>query len=238
MAGHFDLARGVWFDEHAHPVPQLAWAAQGVLSVRALDRTWVLPPGLALWMPATLRHATGATTAADMLGIYITAPDCPISWDAPTVVAISPLARELLVYLLRDDLMLSSRTLAEALLFAQLHPVGDIHIDVPMPTDPRATAIAQALSAHPADPGSLEAWGREVGASARTLARIWAAETGIGFGQWRTRLRLQAALPLLAAGTAVNTVARRIGYQSASAFVAAFRREVGVPPASYFVGAG
>jgi AraC-like DNA-binding protein len=50
----------------------------------------------------------------------------------------------------------------------------------------------------------------------------------------RSLLRLQAALPGLAAGEPVGNVARRVGYESASAFVAAFRRETGVTPAAYF----
>ena len=60
------------------------------------------------------------------------------------------------------------------------------------------------------------------------------AETGLTFGEWRTRLRLRAALSHLAAGEAVSVVAARVGYESTSAFVAAFRRQVGVPPGSYF----
>jgi len=47
-------------------------------------------------------------------------------------------------------------------------------------------------------------------------------------------LRLQAALPLLATGEPVANVARRVGYDTASAFVAAFRRETGLTPGAYF----
>jgi AraC-like DNA-binding protein len=54
------------------------------------------------------------------------------------------------------------------------------------------------------------------------------------FGQCRRRVRLQAALPMLAAGQAVGSVARHVGYQTPSAFVAAFRTETGLTPAAYF----
>ncbi len=73
-----------------------------------------------------------------------------------------------------------------------------------------------------------------VGASERTLARAFQAGAGIPFGRWRILLRLQAALPALAAGQPVGAVARRVGYESASAFVAAFRLETGLTPAAYF----
>jgi AraC-like DNA-binding protein len=73
-----------------------------------------------------------------------------------------------------------------------------------------------------------------VGASGRTLAREFVAEAGVPFGRWRTLLRLQAALPLLAAGQPVSRVAGRVGYENPSAFVAAFRRQTGLTPAAYF----
>ncbi|NOQ59370.1 helix-turn-helix domain-containing protein [Mycolicibacterium fortuitum] len=39
---------------------------------------------------------------------------------------------------------------------------------------------------------------------------------------------------MLAAGMPVAGVARRVGYDTQSAFVAAFRREIGTTPARYF----
>jgi AraC-like DNA-binding protein len=107
-------------------------------------------------------------------------------------------------------------------------------IDLRLPDDDRARQVALTLLDHPADKRTLPEWGREVGASARTLARGFLAGTGIPFGRWRTLLRLQAALPALAAGEPVSTVARRAGYDTASAFAAAFRRETGSTPAAYF----
>ena len=118
-----------------------------------------------------------------------------------------------------------------------LQPVAMTTIDLRLPDDDRARQVALALLEHPADKRTLPEWGREVGASARTLARGFLTGTGIPFGRWRTLLRLQAALPALAAGEPVSAVARRAGYDTASAFVAAFRRETGSTPAAYFAAA-
>jgi AraC-like DNA-binding protein len=115
-----------------------------------------------------------------------------------------------------------------------LQPVPMTSIDVRMPAEERARRVADALAADPGDGRTLAEWGREVGASARTLARAFAADTGLPFGRWRGLLRLQASIAALAAGEPVGNVARHVGYESASAFVAAFRRETGMTPAAYF----
>jgi len=104
-----------------------------------------------------------------------------------------------------------------------------------MPRDDRARRVADGVLTDVADDRTLAAWGATVGASARTLARIFVAETGVGFARWRTAARVAAALPRLAEGRAVAVVAHEVGYANPSAFVAAFRREVGVTPAQYFV---
>lgn len=103
-----------------------------------------------------------------------------------------------------------------------------------MPRDPRALDVAVALVREPASKRTLGQWGREVGAGERTLARAFLAETGVSFGPWCTQLRLQAALPILAEGGSVASASERAGYDSPSAFVAAFRRETGMTPAEHF----
>jgi AraC-like DNA-binding protein len=130
----------------------------------------------------------------------------------------------------RTDLTPDARARAEPVLLDELRPVPVTSVAVPEPRDPRARAVVEVLRAHPADGRALVEYGAQVGASARTLARLFVAETGLGFGQWRERLRMQAALPYLAEGLPVESVARRVGYASASSFTAAFHRVVGVTP--------
>lgn len=230
---NFPMA-GTVFDWHVHSGHQLAWAPQGVLTVAAIAATYVLPPTRALWIPAGLAHQTLSTGKATMRTLYIRPELCPITWSAPTPVAVSALLAELIGYLDGGWRVQAHRAHAEALLVDLLSPVPMATIDLPMPDDQRALEVAGALAADPADQRTLGEWGRGVGASERTLARAFAAGTGMSFGRWRTLLRLRASLPELAAGKAIGTVARHVGYETASAFVAAFRRETGLTPGSYF----
>jgi AraC-like DNA-binding protein/quercetin dioxygenase-like cupin family protein len=232
----FPMPPGLVFDWHTHPDHQLAWAASGVLTVRTDSSTWVLPPTRALWIPAGLRHETLAAGAATMRSAYVRPERCRIDWPEATPVAASPLLAELIGYLGDRDLDADRRVNAEAVLVDVLEPVAMTTVEVRMPADDRARRVADGLAANPADDRTLAEWGHAVGASVRTLSRAFVGETGVSFGRWRTLLRVQTALHALAAGEPVGNVARKIGYESDSAFVQAFRRETGVTPAAYFRG--
>ena len=230
----FPMLAGFVFDWHTHVDHQLAWAASGVLTVRTRESAWALPTTRALWIPAGVRHETLSPGTATMRSAYVRPARCPIGWTEPTPVSASPLMAELIGYLEDPDLDARSRANAEAVLVDVLRPVAMTTIEVRMPADDRARQVADLIAANPADGRTLAAWGRAVGASERTLARAFLAGTGVSFGRWRALLRVQAALAALARGEPVGNVARRVGYDSDSAFVQAFRRETRVTPAAYF----
>jgi AraC-like DNA-binding protein/quercetin dioxygenase-like cupin family protein len=231
VVADFPMSAGTVFDWHTHEDHQLAWAASGVLTVITADATWVLPPTRALWIPAGLPHETGAAGRTTMRTLYI--KPGRFGWQTPTPVAASPLLAELIGYL-GTDLDPGHRARAEALLADLLTPMPVTTIEVRLPSGEPARQVAAELRRNPADKRTLREWGHEVGASERTLARAFVAGSGVPFGRWRMLLRLQAALPMLAAGEPVGRVAYRVGYDTPSAFVAAFRRETGATPAGYF----
>jgi AraC-like DNA-binding protein/quercetin dioxygenase-like cupin family protein len=230
----FPMPAGLVFDWHTHRDHQLAWAASGVLTVRTKEAAWVLPPTRALWIPAGLRHETLSAGTATMRSAYIRPARCEIDWTEPTPVSASPLLAGLIGYLEDPHLDAGRRANAEAVLVDLMQPVAMTTIDVRMPVDDRARQVAAAIAAEPADSRTLAEWGRDVGASERTLARAFLADTGVSFGRWRTLMRVQIALAALAQGKPVGNVARHVGYDSDSAFVQAFRRETGVTPTAYF----
>jgi AraC-like DNA-binding protein len=229
----FEMSRGQRFDAHQHTEHQLVWASRGVLMAEVEDRYWILPTTFALWIPGGVEHAVVARRESVMHGIYLDPARRAVAWRSPTIVSVVPLARHLIGYLTTelDDAL---RSHAETVLLDVLRPVVKATIELPLPSDDRARQVTRFLLADPTDQRGPDALGPHVGASSRTLQRLFLDETGMTFTQWRTHARLQAAIGLLAEGEPVARVAGRVGYATASAFVAAFRRVTGHTPAAYF----
>ncbi|WP_344238284.1 helix-turn-helix transcriptional regulator [Actinocorallia libanotica] len=235
IVGRFPLASGEWIAPHSHTHHQIAWTRRGVLSVGVEEVYWVLPPTRALWLPAGVTHTTGATREAVLCSLYLAPEHCPVDWSEPTAVGVDGMLAELIGYLARTDLTDDARARAEAVVPDLLRPLPTRPITVPQPTDERVRVVAAALLADPADPRCLEEHARAAGVSRRTMTRLFVRDTGMSFDQWRTQVRLRASLPLLAEGQPVSRVAHSVGYATASAFLAAFRRTVGTTPRRYLL---
>jgi AraC-like DNA-binding protein len=99
----------------------------------------------------------------------------------------------------------------------------------------RAPAVIEEakalLSARYNERLTLEEVGRAVNVSPFHLARSFRRHTGYTLHEYRTQLRLRAALDRLAAGDEdLVVIARAVGYSSHSHLTASFRRAFGLPP--------
>jgi AraC-like DNA-binding protein len=226
------LADGSGFTPHAHPAHQLAWTTGEGVRIAVGGATWMLSDRTALWIPAGLEHCVDADRSTVLRSLYFLPDGCPVRWAQPTPVRAEGLAKHLFEHLLDADAG-PTRRRAERVLFDLLEPVASVTVRLPWPTDDRAVRVAEALDRDPADGRTLAAWGMVVGASARTLARAFERDTELRFAEWRTHLRIAHAARRLAAGERVGRVGTSVGYATASAFVAAFRRVVGMTPGAY-----
>jgi len=97
--------------------------------------------------------------------------------------------------------------------------------------------IARALAlmhARPAHPWTVEALAQNVGMSRSGFARRFAELLGMPPVQYLAQWRLQlAAQQLRVSNRALAAVAEEVGYDSEAAFNRAFKREFGVPPATW-----
>lgn len=227
------LLPGEQVEWHDHAVNQLVYPLRGILEVATSAGVWMVPPHRAAWIPAGVAHAHRAHGPTEMRTLIFPAAANPLRLDHPAVVAVDPLLREVISVLTTEEPAPRQRRSLEQVALDRLRTVGELPLGLPWPRDDRLAAIARTLADNPADDRPLAALGREAGAAERTLSRLFRAETGMTFPQWRTQLRLQHALALLATGESVTAVAVACGFATPSAFIETFRKALGTTPGQY-----
>lgn len=223
------------WEPHAHALHELVWVRGGTMTTRVGDRVFTVSEGAGLWLPAGAEHGGRVTAGVEFFDAFFAPESTPVSFDGPTVIAMTPLLEALLTHLARADLREDERARAEAVVFDVLTPAAE-PLALRVPGDGRIDAIAEALLADPADPRGLEEWARRSGLSERTITRAFRQSTGLSFARWRQALRVHHALALLAEGWDVQAVSERLGYAQPSTFIAAFRTVMGTTPGAYASG--
>lgn len=224
---------------HRHPKAELVFVASGVLTCEVGSDLWIVPPQCGLWIPWNLEHSAHGEGAIKAYVLFVEPGLLPQLPKTPCTVSVSPLLRELIVtaselpQLYRPD-SAEERLLRTTLDQLAVAPVEDLR--VPMPQDPRLRHIARALLHDPAERRTINQWAREVTMSERSLFRLVQSETGMSFGRWRQQIQLMLALQWLSQGMSVQSVARDLGYETASAFIAMFRGALGKSPGQFFAG--
>jgi AraC-like DNA-binding protein len=223
---------------HDHQRAQLIFAAKGVMEVTVAKGMFLVPPQRAVWIPSRTQHQMRARGHVAFRTVYIWTDFCPPHLPAePRTVQVSGLLRELIlrasgIPVGAESEPRNARMLQ--LLVDEIEVTPERALHLPTGKDPRLAKICDALLANPGDDKDLADWAGLVGASTRTLARLFQAEMGISFVTWRQQLRVLAALPRLAAGEPVTVVALDLGYETQGAFAEVFRRILGSTPSTYF----
>ena len=221
---------------HHHQRGQLLYAVSGVMQVSTTSGTWVVAPQQAVWVPPKVEHQVAHRMGIAMRTLYV---DPGVAGDLPPVccvVSVSELLQQLIVRAMEvgaDYQPDSPDSRIMMVILDELRALIPEPMHLPRPLDTRLAQITNSLLTDPSDNRALTAWARHSGASERTLARLFVAETGMTFGQWRERLRLMTAIPRLIEGDNVTRVAIDLGYQSPSAFIAMFKRNTGDTPARF-----
>lgn len=232
-----DFPNGHLIPFHQHARSQLLYASSGVMTVTTANGIWVVPPLRAVWIPALVEHQINCSGRLSMRTLYIKPEVAPNLPRACCVVSVPPVLRELILYATTLPHLYKPNSPEERIMNVMLDLVQTLKVaplDLPIPRDSRLRKIFRGLSEDPGDNSTLEDWGRTVGATSRTLARLFRSETGMSFTQWRQQVRILQGLRRLAMEEPVTTVALDLGYDSPSAFIAMFRKALGRTPGQYF----
>lgn len=224
-----------WSQTHVHPDwGELAYVRHGCMVMCTALGNYMVQPDCAVWIPPGMPHGWYIPCDSWDCALYIV-PE--VLKDRPHfgtyhVLGVTPVVRELILHLSEKPWPYEDPKTAKVVdvLLDLLKELRVKPSPVAMPRDPRLIELCATLLTNPGTSYSMAEWGRLLGMCERTLSRLFVREIGMGFREWRSRIRLEHASRKLLAGESVTGVAMECGYSSVSAFIEKFKLCYGVTP--------
>lgn len=225
---------------HKHQKAQLLYAPRGCMSITLCEASYrqrqcVLPPTKAAWIPAGVEHCAKMRNVVAYRSIYFDVNVFPELPDSVKLLGVNPLLAALIerMAMWSWDMPSLQQSAVTALFIEELNAAEEINLSLPIPADKRLQAWVQRLQAGQHQAEQLKLMATEIGASEKTISRIFTKETGMGYQAWRQQWRAQAALERLVEGNSVSSVAFSLGFASDSAFISFFKQHLGNTPSQY-----
>ncbi|MFC4278759.1 AraC family transcriptional regulator [Achromobacter aloeverae] len=227
---------GDYIDRHSHRRGQLLHSLSGVMITNCEHGNWYVPAGCAIWIPCGIDHGIRISGPVQIRTVFVEANARASLPRRCEVIGVSSLLRAAIIAAVGLPLDYAPDSRAAHimdLILDELEIAPRQSTRLPMPRHAKLAHLCARLLAAPALPLSLEDAARGVNISSRTLTRFFHRETGMSYTAWRRQSRILLSLPQLAEGASILRVALDHGYDSPSAFAAAFKRVLGVPPSVY-----
>ncbi|PRI13677.1 AraC family transcriptional regulator [Mycobacterium shigaense] len=222
-------------ESHRHRRAQLLYAATGIMRVDTAAAAWTVPTQRAVLIPPVVDHQVlmdGVSTRS----LYLEPSAVPWFPARCQVVDVSPLLRALLLAAVELPADYDPHGRDGALVELIVHEIRSLTalpLDLPMPGRDDLRAACRAFALAPSIEQSPTQWAADLNVSTRTFNRLFRAQTGMTFQQWRQRACVLHAIRLLSVGTPVTRTATELGYDTPAAFSAMFTHQVGSPPKSF-----
>ncbi|WP_122032150.1 helix-turn-helix domain-containing protein [Aliivibrio sp. EL58] len=220
---------------HKHNRAQLLFAPHGCMTITLDGSHCVLPPTKAAWIPAGVKHCAVMRNVVAYRSLYF----APSAIDnLPSELAIfnvTPLLKELIERMAfwEWDKPSNEQTNTLALCCEELLHAERYDLTLPLPTDKRLTAWLNKITTKAILPQPLNEMSIQIGASSKTISRLFIKETGMPYQAWRQQWRLLTAIEHLAENKSVSEVAHSLEFSSDSAFIHFFKQHTGETPARF-----
>ncbi len=227
---------GHFIAPHQHRRGQLISSASGVIVLGTPEGTWVMPPQRGMWIPPATEHNVRMVGAVSMQSLYLEPDAVPSMPTHCQVVGISPFMRSLLTEALNLPLEYELEGRAGALMALIQHEMRQmpaLPLSLQYPAHGPLAKRCRRFVRRPRIHETIDDWSKALGMSRRAFTRLFRRETGLSFMAWRQQACLLCAMPRLAAGEPVTSVAIDLGYENPAAFTLMFKRAFGSPPLTY-----
>ncbi|WP_287228313.1 helix-turn-helix transcriptional regulator [Vibrio sp.] len=219
---------------HKHQKGQLLYAPRGCMNFALSNSVCILPPTKAVWIPPDTVHRAFMTNVVAYRSLYFdcNAFRCP---DSITIIEVSELLKALINKMAfwpvdKPEIEMNNYT---ALFWEEFDHSKTYSYELPLPTDRRLNSFRLRVSDEAFLAPDLVTLANSAGASTKTVTRIFKAETGMSYQEWKQQWRTLKAIELLCRERQVSDVAHWLEFSSDSAFIAFFKRQMGQTPLSF-----
>lgn len=219
---------------HRHQRGQLLFTRQGCTRITLDNQLCLLPPSRAAWIPCGVPHRAVMHKTVDYRSLYVSPALAEQLPNQVRVIEVSTLLHAVLEPMAmapyETDWHSGRYAHLLALCLDEIQAAAEQPMLLPLPQDKRLAPLLADLETLPPTLQDLE---KQIGASTKTIGRIFLRETGLGYQQWRQQWRLMQVIELLATGRNVGYCAFELGFASDSALIAFFKRMTGTTPRGY-----
>ena len=224
------------YPQHRHAWGEFVYSFSGVAEIKMGGQHYLVPPQYGFWLPPNVEHQGLNRYEIWHCSLYISVEYCAGMPQRTCALTVNPLVRVMLEHL-RQHQPAPRPSVEEArllqVLVDQLKTADCAGSYLPTSEDSLLNPLLQMLQLQPGDSRPLAELARSAHTTERTLMRRSQKELGMSLAEWRQRLRVVKAISLLETGETVENIAHDLGYSSASAFIAMFRRLMNITPDEY-----
>ncbi|WP_321146383.1 helix-turn-helix transcriptional regulator [Providencia alcalifaciens] len=217
---------------HTHEMGQLLFTQQGCIRISLQNEISLLPPGRVAWIPPFTQHRAQMRASVGYRSVYLSQEYAEQISDQVSILSTSPLLRELLERIAVAPFESDWR---EGRL-ARLLPVFIDELQCAT-KEPTLLSLPQDRRFKSLDlerlPPPLNQLAQTVGASEKTITRVFLKETGMSYQAWRQQWRFIKGIELLAQEKTYGFITQELGLASDSAFISFFRKMSGMTPREY-----
>jgi len=229
----YDFSRQGQVDWHWHNIHQIMFCSTGSACLHVSDREEVLERKRAIFIPRGLKHKVTQVNADQICCVYLRND---ITILDVREIEITNLIKELYLESIsssKPGIADTSRLLIEKCLYDRIGAEIWRPLSLPRPDDKRLQKICAAIYENPQSDTTVQELASSYGLCERTLLRLAKAELNCSIHEWRSKCRILKAIELMSNGVPMKLLYREVGYSSQSAFIATFKKWMGVTPRTY-----
>ena len=218
------------------PFGRFLFTHSGVIAIITEKGRHLVPPEQVIWLPHSINYQLVAATFTEIICYSLNQKTQTNLNDKATVLAVDSFLKKLINESITSQIMSYGEPALHHLshlLLNRLALATPLLLFLPALKDQRLLAITSRQQKFPALKTDLNAWGKFVHASPRTLSRLFKNETGMTYSQWKQIMLIHIAIIQLSLDESITVIAKSLGYESSSAFIYMFKKHMKITPSHY-----